>query len=261
MKGIVPLCLVVLSSGCEEKKSAAPPAPPPPQATSSVAATSVPKEATPPGTTRFSMVMGKASFLIDAPLEKIKGASDELRGSLDINPKDLNASRGAIMVRLSSLKTQTFGEMEKDAAQTEHARNWMEVGPESSADARMKYEWATFTIATIVATPTSLSDAKEENGARVIKAKASGDLSIHGKTSTKTVPVTVTFKGPPDAPTDVAIKTDEPMRVSMKEHGVMPRDAVGGFLNGALERIGKKIDDNVQVSFEATAKGAMPDHP
>ena len=66
------------------------------------------------------------------------------------------------MVRLSTLKTATFNDMDKDAAQTEHARNWMEVGPESSDAARMKHEWALFDIKSVEA-----GDAKEENGARV----------------------------------------------------------------------------------------------
>jgi hypothetical protein len=57
------------------------------------------------------------------------------------------------------------------------------------------------------------------------------------------------------------LKTDEPFPVSMKEHAVMPRDKVGGFLNGALERIGKKIDDKVAVSFQADLKATMPPHP
>ena len=38
-------------------------------------------------------------------------------------------------------------------------------------------------------------------------------------------------------------------------------DHFWGFRSGALERIGKKIDDKVQVSFEATAKPTMPAHP
>ena len=71
----------------------------------------------------------------------------------------------------------------------------------------------------------------------------------------------MTFKGPADAPTELAIKTDDAMPVSLKEHEVKPRDKVGSFLNGALERIGKKIDDKVQVSFEGDAKAVMPPHP
>lgn len=215
----------------------------------------------PAGDTRFVFETGKGSFLIDAPLEKIKGTSDELAGYLDVDAKELAKSGGTVKVRLSTLKTSTFGDMDKDVAQTEHARNWMEVGNDASPDTRMKYEWATFKITSIDATPASLADAKDQAGARTVKAKVSGDLTIHGVTSKKTVPVTLTFKGPSDAPTELDVKTDEPMAVSMKEHDVKPRDKVGGFLNGALDRIGKKIDDNVQVSFECVAKATMPQMP
>jgi hypothetical protein len=125
----------------------------------------------------------------------------------------------------------------------------------------MKYEWATLTLDSVEATPPALADVPEANGARAVKANVTGEFNLHGVTSKKTVPVTVTFKGPADAPTEVDIKTDAPMAVSMKEHDVRPRDKVGSFLNGALERIGKKIDDKVQVSFEATVKPTMPAHP
>jgi hypothetical protein len=263
------LCVLFGIPGCDDKK----PDPPPAASSASAApvtsvaaiasssATATAKDAPPPDTSPFTIVMGKGSFLIDAPLEKIKGASDETRGKLYVGTKDLTKSRGKIMVRLSTLKTATFGDMDKDAAQTEHARNWMEVGPESTSDARMKHEWATLDIKSVDAPPSALAEAKEENGVRTVKAKVSGDLTVHGVTSAKTVPVTLRFKGPAEAPTELVIKTDEPMAVSLKEHDVKPRDKVGSFLNGALDRIGKKIDDKVQVSFEATAKPAMPEHP
>jgi polyisoprenoid-binding protein YceI len=224
-------------------------------------ATATAEDTPPAGTTRFVVLMGKGAFVIDAPLEKIKGMSDEVRGHVDVNPKDLTKSRGVVMVRMSTLKTSTFGDMDKDVAQTDHARNWMEVGNDSPASARMKYEWASFNIASVEATPGALADAKEDNGARVIKTRVTGDLTLHGVSSHKTVPVTVRFKGPADAPTELSLKTDEAFPISMKEHTVMPRDKVGGFLNGALERIGKKIDDKVAVSFEADLKAAMPAQP
>jgi hypothetical protein len=205
--------------------------------------------------------MGRGSFLIDAPLEKIKGQSDEVVGHVDVDPKDLAKSRGEIMVRLSTLKTKTFGDMDKDAAQTEHARNWMEVGNESPAAARMKHEWATFRIEGMESVPSSLTDATAGALGRQVKAKVVGELLVHGISSKKTVSVVATFTGPGDAPTDLTLKTDEPMPVSLKEHDVKPRDKVGSFLNGALDRIGKKIDDRVQVSFEGTAKAVTLSHP
>ena len=260
--------LLLRLSACDDKKPDASPAPVTSVApvvsaapSASVAAKEAAKDAPPEGTAPFQIVMGKGTFLIDAPLEKIKGASDETRGTLYVGLKDLTKSRGKVMVRLSTLKTATFNDMDKDAAQTEHARNWMEVGPESTETSRMKHEWAVLDIKSVDAPPTALAEAKEENGARVVKAKVSGDLTIHGVKSAKTIPISLRFKGPADAPTELVIKTDEPMAVSLKEHDVKPRDKVGSFLNGALYRIGKKIDDKVQVSFEATAKPTMPEHP
>ena len=68
-----------------------------------------------------------------------------------------------------------------------------------------------------------------------------------------TVSATVTFAGPPEAPTLVRVVTAEPVRVSLKEHDVKPRDLAGKFLSGALEKVGQKIDDSVQLSLDLTA--------
>jgi hypothetical protein len=266
------LAAIALVSACDENKKEGSPtaaasasAAPSAQAAAAPAASASaakPEWPDPPsGATRFLVIAGKGSFLIDAPLEKIKGMTDETRGYIDVVPGELAKTRGQLMVRVSTLKTSTFGDMDKDAAQTEHARNWMEVGPDSPPDARMKYEWGTLSVTSVDATPPALAAAPDANGARTVKANVSGDFTLHGITSKKTVPVTVTIKGPPDAPTELALKTDEPMAISMKEHDIRPRDKIGGFLNGALERIGKKIDDKVQVSFDATTKPTMPAHP
>jgi hypothetical protein len=64
------------------------------------------------------------------------------------------------------------------------------------------------------------------------------------------------FSGPPDAPTRVQVTTLEPLRISLKQHDVKPRDVAGKFLKGALEQVGEKIVDEVQVSFDFNAKPA-----
>jgi hypothetical protein len=68
------------------------------------------------------------------------------------------------------------------------------------------------------------------------------------------VTATVTFSGPPDAPTLARVVTAAPLVVSLKEHDVKPRDLAGKFLSGALEKIGQKIDDSVQISLDLTAQ-------
>jgi hypothetical protein len=50
------------------------------------------------------------------------------------------------------------------------------------------------------------------------------------------------------------VTTLEPLPLSLKEHDIKPRDVAGKFLNGALEKVGKKIDDVVQISLDVTAR-------
>lgn len=207
-------------------------------------------------TLRFQVAQeGLATFLIDAPLEKAKGRSPALRGSLDIEPNDLTKSRGEVDVDLSVLKTETFDDKDKNEMQTEHAHNWMEIGSDVPAAQREQNRWVRFTIGSIdSATPSRLADAPEVSGSRTVKIVAAGNLWLHGVTSPKTVKLTATFSGPASAPTLVHVVSDEPMNVSMKEHDVKPRDVAGKFLMGGLERVGKKLDDKVQVSIDFSAR-------
>ena len=201
------------------------------------------------GQKRLEVSEGTATFLIDAPLEKIKGRSAKVRGNLDIDPKNLKASKGQIELDLDDLRTETFTDDGKNKAQTGHAKNWFEIGPDVDAKRREENRWARFTIKSIDET----SAAKAGDGATVT-VKASGDLWLHGVSSPKTVTATVTIEGPADAPTSVHVVTSQPVRVSLKEHDVKPRDLAGKFLAGALEKIGQKIDDEVQISLDLTAK-------
>jgi polyisoprenoid-binding protein YceI len=201
----------------------------------------------------LKITRGKSTFLIDAPLEKIKGQAEEIKGSISLDPADLSRTQGEVSFRVSTLKTTTFSDEDRNSSQTDHARNWMQVGAESKAEDKAKYEWATFTVTSVEMAPTKLQEAKEENGARIVKGKVSGDFTLHGVTSKKTLAFTAALQGPLERPTRLTLKTEAPFEVSLKEHDIKPRDNVGSFLHGALEKIGKKIDDRVQVSLEVEA--------
>lgn len=201
-----------------------------------------------PGT--FRVASGSASFLIDAPLEKIKGSWSRVGGSLEIDPADLTKTRGRVTVDVSSLKTHTFGIPDKDARQGGHALNWMEVGSEVDAATRARYSTATFTVDRVErAAPSAL-----EAGKLRVKATVRGTLSLHGKTSKHSVDVEVTFDGPANAPTGASIRTAAPFPVSLEHHDIKPRDLTGRFLAGALEKIGQKITDAALVNLELRAK-------
>lgn len=210
------------------------------------------------GAARFRVAdAGTATLLIDAPLEKIKGRWTRFRGTLDLDPSDLSKSRGEVDLDLDDLVTETFGDKDKDAAQTEHAHNWLELG--EGATERQTNRWARFTFKSLEsAVPARLSDAPEQNGARTLKVVAKGDMWLHGVTAQKTVKLTVAVRGPVTAPTSIEITTDEPIGISLKEHDVKPRDVAGKFLSGALEKIGKKIDDAAQITLDVSATRDAP---
>ena len=204
---------------------------------------------------RFVVVeSGAASFLIDAPLEKIKGRSSKLRGEITVDPSDLMTTRGQVDVDLMDLVTETFDDASKNTTQTGHAHNWMEIGDDVEPKRREENRFARFTIRSIDEVSSKLADAPETKGEQVVTLTARGDLWIHGVSSPKLVKLTVTFQGPPAAPTGVHVTTAEPLRLSLREHDIKPRDVAGKFLNGALEKVGKKIDDSVQISLDLTAR-------
>lgn len=244
--GVFPLATIF--AGCSKDEPAAPRTAPPAASATAAAAPAA-------GLRRFELASGTATFLIDAPLEKIKGKSTKVRGSLDVDPADLKTGKGQIEVDLDDLKTETFGDAEKDTSQTGHAKNWLEIGSDVEAKRRDENRWVRFTIKGIDdANPTKLAAAEAKNGQRSVTVQATGDLWLHGVASSKKVNVALTLDGPPDAPTSIRIVTSQPLKVSLKEHDVKPRDLAGKFLSGALEKIGQKIDDTVQISLDLTAK-------
>lgn len=241
-------CVFLLSiTACEEKNEAPPPArvAPPEQA-------AAPAESAKAQT--FAVAeKGSATFLIDAPLEKIKGEALKFRGRIDVNPAQLSEARGQVEVDLTTLSTHTFDDKDKNAKQTEHARNWLELGGDVPEKERGENQWVRFTITSVTATPGSLGDTQVVDGKRRVEVSAQGDFWLHGVTSKKTAKLALLFSGDATSPGEVTVQTLEPLRVSLKEHDVKPRDLAGKFLQGALEQVGEKIVDEVQLTLEFKA--------
>ncbi|MCU0654682.1 MAG: YceI family protein [Polyangiaceae bacterium] len=224
-----------------------------PRASGPSAAPSGPPVAPPSKGVPLSLRKGKGSFLIDAPLEKIKGHTDQVKGVISLDPENLARSSGEVSLRLASLETTTFKDAKQNQAQSEHARNWMQVGPDSKPEDRAAHEWATFTISSVEVTPARLADAPVEGDARLLKGSVTGSLRLHGVSSRKTLRFVARVQGPVERPTALSFRTEAPFEISLKEHDIRPRDGVGSLLEGALEKIGKKIEDRVQVSLEVEA--------
>ena len=236
-------------SGCGKKDTpdAIKATPPPENAATKTVAT---------GSKRYDVqAAGKTSVMIDAPLEKFQGNTPKLSGVLDVNAGDLKASSGEVLADLDAFTTHPFTDKDKNDSQTEHAKNWFEIGEKVEQKMRDDYRMARFTIEKIdESSAKSVAEAPEKDGMRTVTLKVSGTLRVHGRSAKKTAVIDVSFKGPPEAPTEITFKTKDPLVASLAEHDVKPRDTTGKFLAGALEAVGKKIDDKAQISVEGSAK-------
>lgn len=189
---------------------------------------------------------GRVSFLIDAPLEKIKGHWARTGGQLRVDPTRLEQTRGEVTMDLSTLQVTTFTDASQNDTQAHHARNWLEIGGEVPEQTRHRFRVATFRIERVVsAEPPAFAQGVLQSNALV-----EGTMTLHGVESTHQVAVQVVAEGDPRAPRSLRIASRQPIRLSLKHHDVKPRDLTGRFLAGALEQVGQKISDTVQVSFD-----------
>jgi hypothetical protein len=257
------LCVLAVSVvGCKEKEpeNLAPAA----SALSSAAPTVA--EAVP---LKADTASSSVKFLMDSPLEKIDGdAPASVSGDLFVVPQDITKSTGLIKVDLKQLTlyqqkdhegTGKFSERTKSDLQNEHARDWFQLVPHEgqvSAEQAEMNRWVEFKLEKVEsATPNVAAMSGAE---RKVIATASGDFRLHGRKAKKSAKLELTFKYAGDKLESVAVKTVEPVVVSLDEFEVQPRDAAGKFVSSVTDvisgRLKGKIKNEAPVSFEFVAK-------
>ena len=210
---------------------------------------------------------GSAKIEMPAPKEQIKAQTSVAAGHLDVDLMDLTQTRGEVKVDLTSLKTSTFGDVSKDGTQTMHALTWLEVGDAEKGklpdDVKAQNKYAVFAIRSIdgVAEKNlSKVAAVTEGGTdvRSVALVAHGELLLHGRKVNKDVPLTVKIShvagaSATDKPKSIAIVTKEPLKVTLAEHEVRPRDDVGKIAKAAFSLIGTKVAETASISLDFVA--------
>jgi hypothetical protein len=205
----------------------------------------------------------KGTTQVDMPglKEHIKGDTTAAEGTLEVVATDLARSRGLVKIDLSTFATHTFGN-DDDAAQTTHARTWLEVMVGGAVNPEMRYaNLAVESIDALSATDlTKVAPVKDgADDVRTVAMTVHGLLFIHGHKTPKDVPVDVAFRYPSGAaaeskPTRIEIKSKQPMHVVLKEHDVRPRDPAGKLLDWTA-RLVSKVAETADVSVDL---GATP---
>jgi hypothetical protein len=205
---------------------------------------------------------GKTTIDNDARLEHFKGTTTEAGGSLTIDARDLAATHGEVKIDLTTLRSRTFENADTNDAQSRHARTWLEAVVNDHVDERMR--WAVFRV-------DGIDDIDPSRDATTIPAVKSGDLvvrsvsltargqlTVHGRTSPKTVRLRADMfwandldRGPPAS---IAIRSVEPMPVTLAEHAIVPRDEFGKEAKAAFHLLGTKVGPVASVAIEITAR-------
>jgi len=255
----VALSLGLALVACEEKK---------PQNLAPAASSLAPSTVAPSARSMKFAVDPKSSTSIDmpAPKEHIKAGTDGAVGSLDVDFANLAQTRGEIKADLTTLSTKTFGDAEKDKTQTAHARTWLEVadGEEGKLpdDVKAANRYAVYAIRSIdglSATDLTKVAAKKDGAdeVRTVTATTHGEFLIHGHKVDRDADVEVAFHyapgAAPDKPKSLSIKSKKPLRVTLGEHDVKPRDAFGKIAKGAFNLLGTKVAEVADISLDIRA--------
>lgn len=206
---------------------------------------------------------GKATFLMNAPIEKIQGeAANATAGELFVDPKDITKTTGLIKVDLDKLElfqqkradeSSEFGERTKSAKQNEHARTWLEISEDAPAKDREANRWVEYKIEKVLtASATDLS--KLSGPERKITATVDGELRLHQRKTRKQAKVEATFRFEGDKPISVEVKTTEPMGVGLEEHDVRPRELFGKLAQKTLSDLGHKVAKEAPIELQISAK-------
>ncbi|HEY1955448.1 MAG TPA: hypothetical protein VGH28_07540 [Polyangiaceae bacterium] len=221
-------------------------------------------EAPPPSAKVVAYTIDPASkTAIDMPglKEHIVADTDGAAGKLDVDVMNLANTRGEVKIDLTTLKTHTFND-DKDASQTHHALNWLQVGDTATADEKTANQYAVFAIRSL----DGLSEANvskvapKTEGAeeiRTVTGTAHGEFLLHGHKANKDVPIEARFHYPAGAkadsnPTKIDIKSTAPLKVTLKEHDIHPRDNFGKLASWTTNLVAK-VAETADVSLDLHA--------
>lgn len=180
----------------------------------------------------------QASFISDAPFEKINGLASGLNATVMINSNDITQKpMGKVIVPISNIKTGID-------LRDEHLRSEMWLNAE-------KYPNAEFQL-TGIKNPSS----KRLNDGQKVKATLVGKFSVHGVTKEIEVPATLTYfkeseRTKAKAPGNLLVANAD-FNIKLADYGVKIPDMVVG-----------KVNDEVQinVNFVASDKSASGVNP
>jgi len=206
---------------------------------------------------------GRLGFDMDAPLEKIRGRvpPGALSGEIFVDPADLARTTGLVHVDLRELELfqrtsgddgQSFGEETRSETQNQHAREWLEIGPDTPAEHLEKNARVEFSLRAVE--DLSAADLGALPGpTREVHFTATGEFLLHQRKASKSARLTATFTMDGERPTRVTIRSREPLTIGLDEYDVRPRTGFGKLAAKTLQAMAPKVASAAEITLEFTA--------
>lgn len=215
---------------------------------------------------KIDSASSKLGFDMEAPVEKIRGKvpASAMTGEVWIDPIDIAKSRGLVHLDISELELyqrvvpeggKEFGEEVKNDKQNEHARQWLEISPDTPPEEMKKNAKIEFALAKL--SDISANDVTKLTGPeRKVTLTAEGDFLLHQRKAVKSVKLEVTFRYDGDKLKEVHVKNLAPLSIGLDEYDVRPREGFGKLAQKTLEILSPKVAKAAEVNLEFTAKPA-----
>jgi polyisoprenoid-binding protein YceI len=159
----------------------------------------------------------QAQFSSRAPLENIDGGTAVVTGSFTLDPTNLEATTGKIVVGVTTMQT---GIELRDKHLRE--KDWLDAETHPNI---------TFDVKKL----SGVALVSSGGGKAVAKAMAEGVFALHGVTKQMSVPIEITYVE--KAGGDVVMIKVGDFPVSLKEHGVVGRKGI----------VGSKVNESITV--------------
>lgn len=194
-------------------------------ATGSLAQVSAAHQKSSPSVKKFSwndrVSKNQFVWVSDAPVEKIRGTSEGITGSITMDPSDITTLRGTVMTEVRTMKTGN-GTRDNHLLSPE----WMDAG---------KYPQIKFVV-------QSVADAKSSGN--VSTAMVTGDFTLHGVTKRIAVPFKLTYvaesaKTRERAPGDLLVLSAN-FTIALKDYKI----------EGTSGVVGSKVGQTIEITAQ-----------
>lgn len=159
--------------------------------------------------------INEIKFLLDAPIETIKGTAHDIKGTLTINPQHIEIMRGTITVGTGSLKTGV-------SLRDNHMLNadWLDAA---------QYPTITCTIEKCIDILVKQLDAA--SGYALIEGKAVGSFTLHGVTKPIVASFSMTYNKNL-APSGESVSVRTQFSLPWKDYGIKGRKGLANMTVG-----------------------------